>query len=881
MSFATPDVLRQEQSMIGKTISHYKILEKLGGGGMGVVYKAQDLKLDRAVALKFLPPELVFDPEAKERFIHEAKAASALDHNNICTVHEIAESDDGQIFIVMAHYEGETLKSRIGKGPLKIEEATDLAIQIAQGLSEAHAHGIVHRDVKPANVLITKSGVVKIVDFGLAKLSSSTKLTKKGSTLGTVAYMSPEQLQDSDVDARADIFSFGVVLYEMLTGKTPFRGDHEAALMYSIIAEEPEPLQHYIADVPSELIHILSRALEKSPADRYKTMDDLLIDLRRLRKETSKVSMPAFKLIGQRGFTWKHTAFIGLSVVVVTALVVVFVLPSFKKVPLLNPDMRLSTLHIPVRDVGAMNISRDGNWMAFSARDDHGKVNVFIMNLSERQPRVVTNDSSSRIYNVSISPDQSTILYTRQLQPEGGTYPCEVVSVPFLGGRGKVIIEEAQTAGWFPDGSRIHFSTNATIDSNRFAIELWTAKPDGSDRRFEYADTLGKRLSWWWSYGLSPDGKSFAWIRNFPEGYTEIVVHEFATGKERQLTFDKKVADEVLWTQNDHIIFSSNRRGSINVWTIPALGGEPEQLTRDSGPDYAKWVSEDCRKMIYAEDHSLGHIKLGDIVDGTVRQLTVDERYRYSPSISSSGAYIAFVARDENEFSARSDVYVMDRQGGGIHRLTDGPESKYVPSWSPDEKWIAYAGFRLSAEPPDSSRVYLIKVDNPGQPRLIGKGSSVHWIDDREFIVLRSMKSYRGSVDRPDLVDFAEDSVRITPILDGEYLAMYDFRPGRRGAWITTAQSYKSYGLRDAMQLVKGITVQPVFARGGRDWFYAEPGGKGYLHRISLPDGKDERISRVFPGLRSDFSVRQDGKEIVYSVREVKTRYVSIDGLFK
>ena len=867
--------------MIGQTISHYKITEKLGGGGMGVVYKAQDTRLDRSVALKFLPPELTRDPEAKERFIHEAQAASALQHNNICTVHDIDETPDGQLFIVMDIYEGESLKETIARGPLKTPEATDLAIQIALGLAEAHQHGIIHRDVKPANIIITRSGVAKLVDFGLAKLSGATKLTKPGSTLGTLAYMSPEQLQGADVDARADIFSLGVILYEMLTGKPPFRGEHEAALMYSIANEEPEPLLKHLPDASSELVHIVNRALEKSPADRYKTMDDLLIDLRRLRRETSKVSMPTFRQIAQRGFTWKNAAFIGFPVIIIGVLVIVFILPSSRKMPQLNPDMRFRTLHIPFRSVWSTSVSRDGNWLAFSAPDDHGKVDVHIMNVSGGQPRRVSNDSCNYIFNVAISPDQSTILYTRRLLPEAGTYPCEVVSVPFLGGRGKVIIEEAQSAGWFPNGSRIHFSVFSKVGSSRLTIELWTAKPDGSDRRCEYADTVDQRANFRFSWDLSPDMKSFAWTRNYPEGYTEIIIREFETGQERQLTFDKKIADDVAWTQNDQIIFSSNRRGSINLWTVPSSGGEPEQLTRGNGPDFLVWVSADCRRMIYAEARNLGHIKLGDLVDGSVRQLTVDERSRFSPSISSSGAFIAFAATEENEYSARTDIYVMDRQGGEIRRLTDGPGIKFNPSWSPDEMWISYGVSHLSAEPPDSSRVYLIKMDNPSQPRLIGKGRAVYWFNEKEFIVWGSTKSYRGSVDRPDLLEFAEDSARIAPILDGKYIAVNDFRAGREGAWITTAQSYQSSGLKEARQLVKGITIEPEFARDGRDWFYTEPRGTRDLHRISLPDGRDERVDRVFPGLRSDFSVRRDGKEIVYSERFSKTRFVIIDSLFK
>ena len=249
--------------MIGKTISHYKIIEKLGEGGMGVVYKAEDTKLKRTVALKFLPPELTRDPDAKERFIHEAQAASALEHPNICNIHEIDETSDGQMFIVMACYEGETLKDKIERGALTIEEATEIAAQVARGLSKAHAKGIIHRDIKPANVLITEDNEVKIIDFGLARLSGQSRLTKSHTTMGTVAYMSPEQTRGEEVDHRTDIWSLGVVLYEMLSREHPFRGDYEQAVFYSILQEEPEPIDGLCTGHSKEFERVVQKCLQK------------------------------------------------------------------------------------------------------------------------------------------------------------------------------------------------------------------------------------------------------------------------------------------------------------------------------------------------------------------------------------------------------------------------------------------------------------------------------------------------------------------------------------------------------------------------------------------------------------------------------------------
>ena len=266
----------------GTTLGPYKIVSQLGSGGMGVVYQATDPRLDRSVAIKLLPPGLTRDETAKQRFLQEAKAASALDHSNICVIHEISETDDGQLYLVMAHYEGETLKERIARGPLEVDDAIDVATQVGQGLAKAHAAGIVHRDIKPANLMVTKTGVVKILDFGLAKLAGAEGMTQTGTTLGTVAYMSPEQLRGEEVDQRTDIWSLGVVLFEMVAGARPFKGERLEAVSVNILQSQPTSLARLRTGVSADLDRLVNRALVKPVADRYQTVTDLLGELRAL-----------------------------------------------------------------------------------------------------------------------------------------------------------------------------------------------------------------------------------------------------------------------------------------------------------------------------------------------------------------------------------------------------------------------------------------------------------------------------------------------------------------------------------------------------------------------------------------------------------------------
>ena len=269
--------------MIGTTISHYTILEKLGEGGMGVVYKAEDTKLKRTVALKFLPAHSIGSEEEKARFLREAQAAAAINHPNVCTVYEVDEHH-GRMFLAMAYLEGQDLADKLAGGPLGLKQAVGIAIHIARGLQAAHDQGTVHRDVKPANVMLTDEGQAVIMDFGLAHLPGAARLTRRDSTLGTTVYMSPEQASGAEIDHRSDLWSAGVVYYEMLSGKMPFWGEYEQAIMYSIFNEDPEPLSSPKTDIPDGFQRIMEKILEKKPERRYQTAAELLTDLTSLKR---------------------------------------------------------------------------------------------------------------------------------------------------------------------------------------------------------------------------------------------------------------------------------------------------------------------------------------------------------------------------------------------------------------------------------------------------------------------------------------------------------------------------------------------------------------------------------------------------------------------
>ena len=337
--------------MIGKTVSHYKILEKIGSGGMSVVYKAKDEKLGRTVVLKFLPPHLLEDKQAEQRFMSEAKSASSLDHPNICTIYDINRTDDGQMFIAMTYYEGETLKKKINAGRLTTENAIDITRQIASGLKRAHKNGIIHRDIKPANIIITNHNEVKILDFGLAKSKGATDLTRFGSTVGTVAYMSPEQARGENVDHRTDIWALGIILYEMITGKTPFKGEYEQAIIYSILNEEPEKS----GDIDERIWNIIRKAISKDKSSRYQSIDEMYSDLTEIQLGsvtksgiTNYNTKPTDKLLkGKSKFV------LSVSAILVAAVLILYFLTFNKSSEILETSGKKMIVVLPFENLGS------------------------------------------------------------------------------------------------------------------------------------------------------------------------------------------------------------------------------------------------------------------------------------------------------------------------------------------------------------------------------------------------------------------------------------------------------------------------------------------------------------------------------------------------
>ena len=884
--------------MIGITVSHYKIIEKLGEGGMGVVYKAHDEKLDRVVALKFLPQQITVSEEDKARFLQEAKAASAVAHQNVCIIYDIQEHEEQQ-FIVMEYVDGQTLsKKAVGvdhRSAMNVNEAVTYAIQIGEALQEAHSKGVVHRDIKTDNIMVNTKNQVKVMDFGLAKLKGSLKLTKTSSTVGTLAYMAPEQIQGEPVDARSDIFSFGVVLYEMLTGRLPFRGEHDAAMMYSILNEEPESLQKHLPDAPPDLVHVLERALEKDPGDRYQTANDLVIDLRRIKKRTSRVTRlaPAAQPVApsppegsvelpERHFKRLRSkrgvlVVLATAVVCLAAIIVLVLLPE--RAVELNPDMTFRVLPIPFAQVRSPGLSQDGNWAAFPVADANVKWDIYYMNTTSGESRRITSDSSMNIFDADISPYGSQIVYDKY---NVSTDQMEIAIVSSIGGAAKKILDGGVLPRWRPDGQRIGYLREKDLASQSGKPEFWSIRPDGSDSRRELVDSLSSEAGY---FSWSPDGQSICWVRSFSNQCQEVVVYDLSGGREQQVTFDKKHIRDVCWASNGQIIFSSDRSGNTNLWMVPASGGSVSQITKGAGPDYSMDISRDGSKLVYHQQQRVSHIWIAGTDGSNPHQITFDDVFLWRVAFSPDGKEIVFGYFQPLGSKKGARVCSIDRDGRDRRELTSAEESIGNPIPSPDGRWIIYGGHPLD-DPQDSMKVYLIDAKNPGTRKFVCKGCPFRWVDEKTFIYDRfddtTKSTWLNNIEGGEPRKFFEDSTLAYPLQEGKYIGYADSRAGRQGYWVSAAPGVKDPGLPAPKRLV--LFEYGEFDKSGRFFYYVKNAGE--LRRTSIPSGKEEIIRGVFPGLNPTFyhstiDISYDGKDIVYTDARFNSKLVMIEKPFR
>lgn len=866
--------------MIGKTVAHFTIVEKLGEGGMGVVYKAQDLQLDRMVALKFMPHHLSPDPAEEARFLQEAKAASALNHPNVCTIYGI-HLEGGTRFIEMEFVDGGTLRQQL---PVQsLNETMSYGVQIADALHEAHQKGIVHRDIKADNVMINARNQVKVMDFGLAKLKGSLKLTKATSTVGTLAYMAPEQIQGGDADARSDIFSFGVLLYEMLTGRLPFRSEHEAALMYSIINDEPDSIQKHRPDLSPVLANLIHRALEKNPGDRFQSINEMTIELRRLQKQSTTVSRtslssmtvpegsverppasttPPVSMAAKPGGRFRFAG-IAAGLVVILGALWIFVFRPTPRVEI-NPNMSFRTLQVPFQEIGFPSLSRDGGWVAFPALGNRGMWDLYLMNSSSGEPRQVTNDSSGFMQGAELSPDGSQIVYDRA--DKAFTKP-EIALVSSLGGYSKRIARVGFAPRWRPDGKRIAYIQTPAWGSTSGMTELRTVTPNGTDDRLEFSDSSGTYISYAWS----PDGTAMCYTKQVHGNRFEIVVRELDSGSERQLTSLRKGVDFLTWTERDEIVFSGDLNGNTNLWMIPSSGGAPIQITRGSGPDVSPSVSADFKRLLYLQQQSIGHVWLASLQGGSSRQLTFDDVLVSAPAFSSDGMRIAYVITEPHPSGGTSSLVVIDRDGQRKNVLFTEEGNVHEPAWSPDGRWIAYSSHRDTVAH-DSSRTYIIEAENPGAPREVGRGLPSYWLDNETFLTQNTAGTWVVRVDGSAPTRFFRDSTHAVPVLGGAYIVYTDVVPSRKaGVWIEPSREPGR-----SRQLIKSLSSYRYDPAGGFV-YYMSP--QNALHRVRIPDGKDDIVRGTFTSLRrgAAFSLSPDGKTITYLDSRTVGKLVMID----
>ena len=718
--------------MTGRTLFHYRIESKLGEGGMGVVYKARDTRLDRFVAIKMLPPDKTTEPERKRRFVQEAKAASALNHPNILHVYDI-ETGGEVDFIVMEYFEGQTLADLIGRKGLPVRDTLKYAVQVADGLAAAHAAGIVHRDIKPGNIMVNDKGLVKILDFGLAKLTDSAEggefrstqtikpATEEGTIVGTVAYMSPEQAEGKKVDSRSDVFSFGSVLYEMATGARAFQGQTKISTLSAILHQEPKPPDEVTPSVPRELGRVISHCLRKDPHRRFQHMDDVKTLLEELKEESEsgRLASRAVARAVPRGRRWPLAVASAAAILALAAAATLWLLRNERggSAPSEAPVMRLTS------DTGLTTdpaLSPDGKLVAYASDRAGGEnLDIWVQQIDGGAPLRLTSDANDD-YEPSFSPDGSRIVF--RSERDGGA----IYTIPSLGGEARLIAKGGRHARFSPDGTRIAFVTGVGGLGGVSGGELLIIPSVGGTPRKLVPGDVGAANPVW-----SPDGKWIVFACGtyriddwaiVPSDLTEPVTRQenasgSRTGPGRAVMILKLDAlkksglgelKPSQWLAGNRLLFSAKSGDTSHVFEIGLsppgvmakqwhLDSSPRRLTFSTGFDQGASVATGGsgssagriafaslvrKEDIWSVALDADHPRLG----GKLQQLTEENGFHIFPSVSRDGKKIAYVAHA----AYNDEVWLLDLNVAKKSQFSTAVSAKYKLQITPDGSQVFY-----------------------------------------------------------------------------------------------------------------------------------------------------------------------------------------------
>jgi serine/threonine protein kinase/Tol biopolymer transport system component len=846
--------------VLNQTVSHYHVVEKLGGGGMGIVYRAKDLKLGRDVALKFLPEELTRDSAALERFEREARLAAAINHPNICTVYEVGEFN-GSPFLAMELLEGETLKHHIKSKPVPLDTLLDWTIQIAEGLDAAHARGIVHRDMKPANLFITNTGQAKILDFGLAKLRSRRKtpvagasdytltavLTDPGGTLGTPAYMSPEQARGDQLDARSDLFSLGVVLYEMATGKLPFKGNSAATIIAAVLRDSPQPAVQLNPELPPELGRIITKALEKDPDTRYQTAADLRGDLRRVKRDMDsgqlitttdsklKGAVPGPQRKGRAGWLW---AAAGIAVLAVAAWF------FGRPVP---PPKVLSTTPI-TSDRLAKNVPflTDGSRLYFNTGSYISPVPYEASTGGGESFPVPTQ--LNHVTLLDISPQGSELLAGSDQGPVPGQNPhdldpLELWITPVLGGAprriGNLVVADAALS---PDGRHVVFSKPG---------ELGTARNDGTDVR-KLASVPGTPFFPRWS----PDGSRIRFtLGQGPYQVSRYSASQLAASRLWEVSADGSHLHELFpawrdaqccgnWTRDGkYFLFQAAKNGISSVWSVREKmspfekgAGKPIQLTSGPMNTYGAVPSPDGKRVFVAGIQPRIEIARYDLESKTFVSFLAGTSAE-GLDFSRDGNWVTYVSYPD------ATLWRSTLDGGQRLQLTTPPLHANLPRWSPDGKQIAFMSY-LQGQP---QQISIVRADG-GVPELVTKGDDSSydptWSADGKVLAFGRSRRQTLAKLNIELLDVTTHKISALPASDGLWSPRWSPDGRYIAALSTDTRTLLLFdvGSQKWTELAKANFGYPSWSRDSKYIYFDTLGKDAAFYRVRIRDGNVERI---------------------------------------